>query len=139
MDIDVAGPYSDADQAAFAEAAARVGMPVNPPEDSPADHFEWVGPERLCLAAPGDADEVKLWQGRKLTVVTVSPADLAASKLIRYDPSDQSDIQFLAAQARLRFQDIEVAVRRLPVPFRDDALVRDNLTNLRADLARWTP
>jgi hypothetical protein len=38
----------------------------------------------------------------------------------------------------VRFEDIAQAADRLPVPFRDDALVRENLKNLQRDLQRWT-
>jgi len=73
-----------------------------------------------------------------LTLFTLPPADLVASRLIRYDPTDQADIQFLLIHSRVRFEEVEQAVNRLPVPFRDDALVHENLTNLRRDLHRWS-
>jgi len=98
-----------------------------------------VGPPRLCLAEPSPQEVVVLWQGSRLTVFTLPPADLVASRLIRYDPTDQADIQFLVIHARLRFEDIAQAVERLPAAFRHDALVRENLDNLRRDLARWIP
>jgi hypothetical protein len=138
VDIDIAGPYSTANERAFSTAAQRIGLPVNPSEDFPGDHIEWVGPLRLCLAAPSADNPVILWQGSHLTVFTLPPADLVASRLIRYDPTDQADIQFLAIQSRMRFEDIATAVQRLPAPFREDALVHENLNNLRRDLQRWT-
>jgi len=138
-DADIAGPYSTANEAALAVAAQQIGLPVNPPEEYPGDHLEWVGPPRLCLAAPSPQEVVVLWQGSRLTVFTLPPADLVASRLIRYDPTDQADIQFLVIHARLRFEDIAQAVERLPAAFRHDALVRENLDNLRRDLARWIP
>jgi hypothetical protein len=137
VDMDVAGPYSTANESALAAAAQRIGLPVNPPADFAGDHIEWVGPTRLCLAVPFAESAVTLWQGGALTVFTLPPADLAASRLIRYDPTDQADIQFLVIHSRLRFEDIARAAQRLPAAFRDDALVRDNLENLRRDLERW--
>ena len=63
--------------------------------------------------------------------------DLVASKLIRYDEIDRSDVQYLLTQSRAPFSDIEEAAGRLPSPFARDPLVRDNLENLRADMAMW--
>jgi hypothetical protein len=62
---------------------------------------------------------------------------LAASKLIRYDPSDQADIQFLMVNGRVGFEDIVRAVERLPAAFREDIIVRENLKNLNRDCRRW--
>jgi hypothetical protein len=139
VDVDVAGPYSTVNERALAAAAQQIGLPVNPPEDFPADHIEWVGPTRLCLAPPSAETAVVLWGGSRLTVFTLPPADLVASRLIRYDPTDQADIQFLVIHSRVRFEEVAQAVNRLPATFRDDALVHDNLNNLRRDFARWTP
>jgi hypothetical protein len=138
VDVDIAGPYSTVNERALAAAARQIGLPVNPPEDFSADHLEWVGPVRLCLAAPSAENAVVLWQGSSLTVFTLPPADLVASRLIRYDPTDQADIQFLLIHSRVRFAAVAQAVNRLPVPFRDDALVHENLNNLRRDLQRWS-
>ena len=80
-----------------------------------------------------------LCQGSRLTLFTLPPSDLIASRLIRYDPTDQTDIQFLLVQFRLRFEDVAEAVDRLPAIFRNDTLVRENLANFRRDLQRWTP
>ena len=137
VDIDIAGPYSKVNERALAAAAEQVGLPVNPPEDFPADHIEWVGPTRLCLAAPAAENAVVLWQGKNLALFTLPPADLVASRLIRYDPTDQADIQFLLIQSRVRFEAVAQAVTRLPAAFRDDALVRENLNKLRRDIQRW--
>jgi len=139
VDVDIAGPYSTVNERVLAAAAQQIGLPVNPPEDFPADHIEWVGPTRLCLAAPSSETAVVLWQGGRLIVFTLPPADLVASRLIRYDPTDQADIQFLMIHSRVRFEDVAQAVERLPTAFRDDPLVRENLDNLRRDLQRWTP
>ncbi len=138
VDVDVAGPYSVVNERALAVAAQQIGLPVNPPEDFPGDHIEWVGPSRLCLARPSPGNAVRLWQGSRLTVFTLPPADLIASRLIRYDPTDQADIQFLLTHFQTRFEEVVQAADRLPAAFRDDALVRENLDNLRQDLPRWT-
>jgi hypothetical protein len=137
LDVDVAASYSTVDETEFRAAAAHVGLPVNPPADFAGDHIEWIGPLRLCLANPQSAERVNLWQGSRLTIFTVGPADLVASKLIRYDPSDQADIQFLMVNGRLRFDDVVRAVERLPAAFRQDALVLENLANLKRDCQRW--
>jgi len=137
VDVDIAGPYSTVNEAALAVAARQIGLPVNPPEDFPADHLEWVGPARLCLATPSPDTTVVLWRGSRLIIFTLPAADLVASRLIRYDPTDQADIQFLVIHARIRFEHVVEAVHRLPLSFRDDALVRENLGNFQRDLQRW--
>ena len=139
MDVDVAAPYSNANLRELEAAAQRIGFPVNPPEDYPGDHIEWVGPTRLCLAPPSPPNTVPLWQGARLTVFTLPSSDLIASRLIRYDPIDQGDIQFLMIHGRVSFQEVAQAVDRLPAPFSQDVLVRENLENLRRDAQRWSP
>jgi len=139
VDVDVAAPYSAVNLGAFEAAAQRIGLPVNPTEDHSGDHIEWVGPARLCLARPTPEQTIVLWQGARLTVFTLPPADLIASRLIRYDPIDQADIQFLMVQARVQVEDVAQAVQRLPPAFRADALVKENLGNLRRDAQRWLP
>ena len=64
--------------------------------------------------------------------------DLIASRLIRYDPTDQADIQFLLTHFPIHFEAVAQAADRLPAAFREDMLVRKNLANLRRDLPRWT-
>jgi hypothetical protein len=137
LDIDVAGPYSQADEADVRRAAEAAGLPVNPGDAYGGDHMEWIGPLRLCLRPPVAGTEMTLWQGARLRVQTGSAADLVASKLIRYDAIDRSDVQYLVTQAGVSFGDIEAAARRLPAPFARDPLVIENLQNLRADLAIW--
>jgi hypothetical protein len=78
-----------------------------------------------------------LWRGRKLTVKTVSPEELIASKLIRYDEIDQSDIQFLCSQRAVDWRRVEAAVQTLPEPFCHDPLIQENLRNLKQDMAMW--
>ena len=70
LDIDVAAPYSSANERALAEAGERIGLPVNPVDDYSGDHIEWVGPLRLCLASPGE-NPVILWQGSRITAFTL--------------------------------------------------------------------
>ncbi len=137
LDIDVAGPYSVADMGELRRVAENLGMPVNPGEQDDRQHIEWVGPLRLCLPPPAPETDMVLWTGRRLTVKTGSVADLVASKLIRYDESDRADIQFLVRQCGVAWADVQSAAQRLPVPFRDDALVRENLGNLQTDMLLW--
>jgi len=137
LDIDVAGPYSRADFADFQRAAQHAGLPVNPQDVPAGDHVEWVSALRLCLPVPQSATEQVLWRGGKLLVKTVSPSELVASKLIRYDEIDQSDIQFVCAQQSLDWQHVAEATRRLPSPFNEDTVVQDNLANLKRDMALW--
>ena len=137
LDIDVAGPYSQADEADVRQAAGAAGVPVNPGEDYGGDHIKWVGPLRLCLQPPVAGSEVTLWRGTKLQLQTGPVADLVASKLIRYDEIDRSDVQYLVTQSRTPFRDVEEAARRLPAPFARDPLVLENLENFRADMAMW--
>jgi hypothetical protein len=137
LDIDVAGPYCRLDYGEFCRASSEAGLEVNPEFAAQNDHVEWVSGVRLCLAPPELAGTIVLWQGRHLVVRTVSPADLVASKLIRYDATEQCDVRYLVAQMRIGFDAIAQAAGRLPPPFREDALVRDNLENLRQDMDLW--
>ncbi|MCL1919455.1 MAG: hypothetical protein FWG50_00010 [Kiritimatiellaeota bacterium] len=138
LDIDVAGPYSTVNDAQFAEASAAAGLPVNPAPDVASNHLEWVGALRLCLPPPPpEAESLVLWRGANLLVKTGKVEDLVASKLIRYDETDQADIQFLAKTSRFTFESVAASVKALPRPFDTDILVLENLANLKADLAAW--
>lgn len=137
LDIDVAGPYSQADERDIRRAAESAGIPVNPGDDYAGDHIEWVGPLRLCLQPPQEGAGMTLWQGAKLCLKTGSVADLVASKLIRYDETDQTDIRYLLSQSPTPYADIVAATKRLPVSFSRDPLVTENLANLRVDMAIW--
>lgn len=137
LDIDVAAPYSRVNYPDFCRAAGRAGLPVNPPEETPHDHIEWISSLRLCLRKPQAEDEIVLWRGKRLTVKTVPAVDLIASKLIRYDPIDQADIQHVYRMAMPSFARIQSAVAALPAPFNTDPLVLENLENLRADSRMW--
>ena len=138
LDIDVAGAYSVADNARFAEASVAAGLPVNPPSDYSSDYVEWVGKLRLCLPPPPpETEAIILWRGDKLTIKTGRIEDLVASKLIRYDETDQADIQFLFKISRFSFDAVAAAVKTLPHPFDKDALVLENLCNLESDMNAW--
>lgn len=137
LDLDIAGPYSKVDFSDFCRAAEAAGLEVNPHETTDADHIEWISVVRLCLANPSSTESVVLWEGRKLTVFTVSPPDLIASKLIRYDEIDQSDINYLIFQMNISYASIVQAVTRLPVSFRTDVMLLDNLKNLEQDINLW--
>jgi hypothetical protein len=137
LDIDVAGPYSDADYAELVRAAEMAGIPVNPDGDANTNHIEWIQGLRLCLPAAAPERSMLLWQGAKLAIKCGPPADLIASKLIRYDEIDQGDIQFLLSQAHISYDDVADAVKRLPPSFREDCLVIENLQNFRSDIELW--
>ena len=138
MDVDVAEPYSHFDRAAFAEASALAGLPVNPGEDYEHAFLELVGALRLCVPEPTtDNAGLELFKGSNLTVRTGSAADLIASKLVRYDEQDQQDIQFLLKAGAVRLSAVRESVERLPATFREDALVRENLDNLERDMKMW--
>lgn len=137
LDIDVAGPYSQADIGDVRQAAAQAGLPLDPDENYSSDHIEWISQLRLCLPKPNPETEMLLWQGRKLTIKTVSPAQLIASKLIRYDEIDRSDIQYLCFQRKIDFSEIEAAAKTLAPPFNRDPIVLDNLEDLKVDMKIW--
>ena len=137
LDIDVAAPYCRLDERAFRNAAAQAGLPVNPEPDTTGDHIEWISSLRLCLPKPSAKSDIVLWRGRHLTVITGAIPALIASKLIRYDAVDRSDVQYLLAQHPVVFKDVTAAVRALPPPFRRDAVVLENLGNLKKDMAIW--
>ncbi len=137
LDIDVAAPYSNADYGDFRRAALASGLPVNPDEQYAGDHIEWITGLRLCLPKPSPETDLTLWQGRLLTIRTVAIEQLIASKLIRYDEMDQSDIRYLISQRNVGFNRIEVAAKRLPPPFDCDPVILDNLQNLKTDMELW--
>lgn len=137
LDVDIAAPYSNADYADFSRAAAAAGLPVNPDEHYAGEHIEWIAGLRLCLPPPSPETDITLWQGRLLTLKTVAIEQLVASKLIRYDEIDQSDIRYLMAQRRMGYGRIEAAARLLPDPFDRDPVVLENLRNLKTDMEMW--
>lgn len=137
LDIDVAAPYSSTDFADMARAAVVAGLPINPAEDYPRDHIEWISALRLCLPPPAPKTDLLLWRGSRLTIMTAAIPCLIASKLIRYDEIDRSDVQFLSKQSGAAWKDVAAAVELLPPPFNQDGIVRENLNNLKADLAIW--
>lgn len=137
LDIDVAAPYSKADFGDITKAAETAGLPINPDESMAGNHIEWIQSLRLCLPKPVADQGLVLWQGRKLTIKSAPVSELIASKLIRYDEIDQTDIQYLVSQAAPSVNEVENAVRRLPPPFNTDALVLDNLENLKTDFETW--
>lgn len=138
LDIDVAAPYSDVDYGALSRAAERAGIPVNPSEETTSNHIEWIQSLRLCLPKPSADTEMILWQGINLVIKCGSLCELIASKLIRYDEIDQGDIQYLYAQSKIEFADVQDAVSRLPAPFNRDVMVLENLANLEVDLKIWS-
>ena len=137
LDLDIAAPYSQVEFPDFNRAVELAGLSINPQEDTNSDHIEWVSVVRLCLADPSTTESIVLWEGNKLKVFTVSPADLIASKLIRYDEIDQSDIHYLVFQMNIGFESIAQAVDRLPETFRKDMMIMENLANLERDVLSW--
>jgi len=137
LDIDVAAPYSDANYGDLEQAAKNAGIPINPDTQTDSSHIEWIQALRLCLPKPVPGNGMILWQGEKLTIQSAPVPELVASKLIRYDEIDQGDIQYLCSQTPVSFSGIEEAVQKLPPPFNTDALVLENLENLRSDLEMW--
>jgi hypothetical protein len=79
-----------------------------------------------------------LWQGKRLLVRTAAVPDLVASKLIRYDETDRSDIQYLFAQFHFDWESVSHSVARLPHPFSNDVLVLENLNYLKSDMQLWS-
>ena len=65
MDVDVAEPYSHFDRAAFAEASAQAGLPVNPGEDYEQAFLELVGAFREDALVRENLDnlerDMKMW------------------------------------------------------------------------------
>ncbi|MHC4252917.1 MAG: hypothetical protein ACYS9X_27685 [Planctomycetota bacterium] len=135
--VSVAAPYSTVAFPDLERAAAKAGIEVNPDETCADPHIEWVAPARLCLPAPDESTSQVLWRGARLVVKTVSSAELIASKLIRYDEVDAGDVRFLCGEARVSFDDVAKAAERLPRAFRDDAVLRENLAALKADMELW--
>jgi hypothetical protein len=138
LDVDVAAPYSIVDMGDLRQAATAAGLPLNPADDYSSDHLEWISAVRLCLAKPNPETDLLLWKGERLSVKTGSIPQLIASKLIRYDEIDRSDIQYLCRQAAVDIAAVAEAVAGLPAPFNRDTLVLENLKNLRVDMTLWT-
>ena len=138
LDIDVAAPYCILDERDFRSAAARADLPVNPEVDTADDHIEWISALRLCLSKPEPDSDLILWRGQRLTVKTGSVPALIASKLVRYDAIDRSDVQYLLSQYAVAYNDVAKAARLLPPPFNKDTVVQENLKNFKDDLAIWS-
>ncbi len=137
LDIDVAGPYCSGRVLEFRKAAEAAGLPIDPDPSFRGNHIEWVGPLRLALPKPDPTSDMVLWQGDHLTVRSVSPAHLIASKLIRYDESDMADIRFIVENAGVSYSDILESVKNLPARFGKDPVLIDNLENLKLDMQIW--
>ena len=137
LDIDIAGPYCSGRLQEFRTAAEKAGLPINPGVSYQGDHIEWIGPLRLALPKPDSESDIVLWQGDRLTVRSVSPAHLIASKLIRYDASDMADIRFVIENARISYTEVCASVDELPKQFRNDPVLKDNLKSLKSDMMIW--
>lgn len=139
LDIDIAAPYSRVNPVRFSEWSAAAGIPVNPSKFDNDVCVEFVQADRLSLPVPKDiaSDAVAVFTGCNLTVLAAAPADIIASKLVRYNEHDQQDMQYLIGVGRVTYASICEAVSRLPPTFREDVLVRENLENLKSDMAIW--
>ena len=137
IDIDVAAPYSRIDMENFREASEKAGLPVNPPPGYQGAYIEIVGQRMLALPVPRDGEATILFRGMNLVVKTSSDSDLAASKLVRYDSTDRSDVEYLAGLGRVTVQSVRDSVQRMGAGLRDDVLVAENMANLESDLAMW--
>ena len=139
LDVDIAAPYSRINPAKFAEWSAKAGLPVNPPEFGNGISVEYVQASRLSLPVPksGSEEGVAVFTGCNLTVLAASPADIIASKLVRYNEHDQQDVQYLIGFGRVSYKAICEAVSRLPPLFREDVHVKENLENLKYDMEIW--
>ena len=136
LDIDIAAPYSKVNFKDFSNSVMKAGYEINP-SFTDKEHIEWIMESRLCLSKPSPETEVILWSGNKLIVKTVPPADLVASKLIRYDEIDQADIRYLVEYMNVKYKSILEAVTRLPTQFKNDIVLIDNLKNLKEDINVW--
>lgn len=137
LDIDVAAPYSSADLGDLRCAAATAGLPINPEDGTAGDHLEWISALRLCLPPPDSQTDLILWQGARLRIKTSSIPCLIASKLIRYDEVDRSDVQYACRQTAVTVPSVVAAVDALPAAFRRDPVVLENLENFRTDWVLW--
>ena len=99
--------------------------------------MEWISALRLCLPKPDPQTDLVLWQGARLLVKTSSIPHLIASKLIRYDEMDRTDIQYACRQTAVTVQSVVSAVDVLPPAFRSDPVVMENLENFRTDWVLW--
>ena len=137
-DVDVALPYSKLDIAAFGEASAEAGLPVDPAFGYQGAYIELVKPLMLTLPKPKSEESLQgLFQGTNLTVKTGSGADLVASKLYRYSEQDREDVQFLMLRGGVTLDAVRESVTRLPERFREDVMTVENLGNLERDIAVW--
>lgn len=136
LDIDIAAPYSNVNFKDLSNSIKKAGYEINP-DFTNKEHIEWISINRLCLTKPVPENTIILWSGDKLIVKTVSEPDLIASKLIRYDEIDQADIRYLVEYMNIQYEEIAVAVERLPNRFKNDIIVIDNLQNLKEDMLLW--
>ena len=138
IDIDIAAPYSKVAESEFRAASEKAGLPVNPGLGYQGAYVEFVPPLTLAMPrARTPDDEIVLFSGLNLTVKTGSVADLIASKLIRYNDKDRSDVQYLADLGGIVMDDVVASVERLPERIKRDVVLRANLENLSVDLSLW--
>ncbi|MBO6166950.1 MAG: hypothetical protein J6P13_01200 [Kiritimatiellae bacterium] len=137
VDVDVAAPYSRVDMVSFKEASKLAGLPVNPGMGYQGAYLEFVEERMLALPVQKRDEATVLFRGLNLTVITASESDLVASKLVRYNDKDRSDVQFLAGLGKVSPEDVKASVARMSPRLRSDVLVAENLSNLETDFMLW--
>jgi len=74
---------------------------------------------------------------KRLRLYRLGNVDLLLSKLMRDDPVDFADVQFIVREARLSEDDIRQALARARVP--DDPDITEQLGKARTRLLEWLP
>jgi hypothetical protein len=129
IDIDVL-PASRFVESDLRRACAAVDLGFNPSDKDFAeqDYLEVVPEETLILPRPDPGRGYNtIFRGQRLTVRTPPAADLVVGKLKRLEPEDITDVAFLIERFRLTEADLTEAFERLPVRFKADPVVQDNL------------
>ncbi len=128
-DVDVL-PSSRFSEDALRRACEQSGVLFNPDDKDrvETDYLEVVPEETLVLPTPSpDLPYNTVFRGRRLLVRTPPAADLVIGKLKRLDPEDFADVAFLIQKFGLTASDIKESFSRLPIRFRRDPVVSDNL------------
>jgi hypothetical protein len=119
-DLDIWKPASDYDRAELKEAAERSGLLFDPKQT--------LEPERpyLQLVEPGltqlgEFEPVFIERVGRLHLYRPPVENLIAAKLIRAEPKDLADIQFLASRHRPDLNRVREIVGRFNAPARERA------------------
>lgn len=136
IDIDVL-PASHFIESDLRRACAATDLGFNPTDKDFAenDYLEVVPEETLILPRPDpERGYNTIFRGLRLTVRTPPASDLVIGKLKRLDPEDLADITFLLQHFRLTEADLKESFDRLPVRFKADPVIKDNLRFIVEDL-----